>query len=73
MAEFTLSQVLEATKGTSAHTDNIKFLDVSTDTRTIESGFLFVALKVIPLMAMILSMQLSKKVLQGLSLKKDVL
>lgn len=45
MAEFTLSQVLEATKGTSAHTDNIKFLDVSTDTRTIESGFLFVALK----------------------------
>ena len=26
MAEFTLSQVLEATKGTSAHTDNIKFL-----------------------------------------------
>ena len=45
MAEFTLSQVLEATKGTSAHTDNIKFFDVSTDTRTIESGFLFVALK----------------------------
>ena len=45
MAEFTLSQVLEATQGTSAHTDNIKFLDVSTDTRTIESGFLFVALK----------------------------
>ena len=29
------------------YTDNIKFLDVSTDTRTIESGFLFVALKVI--------------------------
>lgn len=45
MAEFTLSQVVEATAGTSAHTDNIKFLDVSTDTRTIESGFLFVALK----------------------------
>ncbi len=39
MAEFTLSQVVEATAGTSAHTDNIKFLDVSTDTRTIESGF----------------------------------
>ena len=45
MAEFTLSQVVEATQGTSAHTDNIKFLDESTDTRTIESGFLFVALK----------------------------
>jgi len=45
MAEFTLSQVVEATAGMSAHTDNIKFLDVSTDTRTIESGFLFVALK----------------------------
>ena len=45
MAEFTLSQVVEATEGTSTHTDNIKFLDVSTDTRTIESGFLFVALK----------------------------
>ena len=43
MAEFTLSQVVEATHGTSADTDNIKFLDVSTDTRTIESGFLFVA------------------------------
>ena len=45
MAEFTLSQVVEATEGTSTHTENIKFLDVSTDTRTIESGFLFVALK----------------------------
>ena len=45
MAEFTLSQVVEATAGTSTHTENIKFLDVSTDTRTIESGFLFVALK----------------------------
>ena len=44
MAEFTLSQVVEATQGTSAHTDNIKFLDISTDTRTIESGFLFVLL-----------------------------
>ena len=29
MAEFTLSQVVEATAGTSAHTDNIKFLDIS--------------------------------------------
>lgn len=45
MAEFTLSQVVEATEGTSTHTDNIKFLDVSTDTRTIESGFFICSLK----------------------------
>lgn len=64
MAEFTLSQVVEATQGTSAHTDNIKFLDVSTDTRTIESGFLFVALKVIPLTVMILSTRPLKRALQ---------
>ena len=73
MAEFTLSQVVEATQGTSAHTDNIKFLDISTDTRTIESGFLFVALKATLLMVMILSIRLLKKVQQELSLKKDVL
>ena len=45
MAKFTLSQVLEATGGTSTHTKTITFSDVSTDTRTIEAGFLFVALK----------------------------
>ena len=66
MAEFTLSQVVEATAGTSAHTDNIKFLDVSTDTRTIESGFLFVALKGDTFEVMILSIRPLKRVLQVL-------
>ena len=72
MAEFTLSQVVEATEGTSTHTENIKFLDVSTDTRTIESGLLFVALKVIPLMVMISSTRPLKRDATGAIVEKVV-
>ena len=39
MAEFTLSQVVEATEGTSTHTENIKFLDVSMIQERLNQAF----------------------------------
>lgn len=45
MARFTLEEVLKATKGTTKGTHSVEFSSVSTDTRTIEEGSLFVALE----------------------------
>ena len=45
MAQFTLAEVVTATNGIYKGTETISFADVSTDTRTIKEGCLFVALK----------------------------
>lgn len=45
MAQFTLQEVLAATNGTCNYTDTVDFQEVSTDTRSIGQGYLFVALK----------------------------
>lgn len=45
MAKFTVQDVVKATKGFCNDEVYIEFQDVSTDTRTIEAGFLFVALR----------------------------
>lgn len=45
MAQFTLAEVVRATNGTYKGNETISFADVSTDTRTITEGCLFVALK----------------------------
>ena len=45
MAQFTVQEVIDVTKGFCGKPIDIEFLDISTDTRTIEEGHLFVALK----------------------------
>lgn len=45
MAQFTLQEVVEATHGSCQLQQELTLLDVSTDTRTIEKDYLFVALK----------------------------
>lgn len=45
MAQFTLEEVVSAVGGTCANPRSVTFVDVSTDTRTIGKGYLFVALK----------------------------
>ncbi|MCF0154961.1 MAG: UDP-N-acetylmuramoyl-tripeptide--D-alanyl-D-alanine ligase [Veillonella sp.] len=45
MAKFTLAEVLTATGGSCGQAQDLQFLDVSTDTRTISDGCLFVALR----------------------------
>ena len=45
MAEFTLQEIIDATSGTCKGDVSLQFKDVSTDTRTIEAGYVFVALR----------------------------
>ncbi|MCI5709039.1 UDP-N-acetylmuramoyl-tripeptide--D-alanyl-D-alanine ligase [Veillonella caviae] len=45
MAQFTVQDILQATGGTCTGDNSIQFADVSTDTRTIEADYLFVALR----------------------------
>ena len=45
MPAFTLEEILTATEAKALKTDNRDFADVVTDTRKIEQGVLFVALK----------------------------
>ena len=44
MAEFTLQEIIDATSGTCKGDVSLQFKDISTDTRTIEAGYVFVAL-----------------------------
>lgn len=44
MAEFSLQEVLAATGGTASGNSNVTFCGISTDTRTIQPGNLFIAL-----------------------------
>ena len=45
MAEFTLQEIIDATGGTCKGDVSLQFKDISTDTRTIQSGYVFVALR----------------------------
>ena len=45
MAEFTLQEIIDATSGTCKGDVSLQFKDISTDTRTIEAGYVFVALR----------------------------